>query len=155
MSSLEGTLWLIIIMHAGVGKTSLAVQFIHGTFREMYSKTIEDTYRWSASKRNIQIHWYCEFIQISAMSIIIVMILYRKVISAKTNQSASAVWTHPTLRIQLCIPFLVTVSYLCVWCVIVYLNDTARDQCQRHKAQSWSVPLNGIHHTTVREVFQE
>ena len=37
---------------AGVGKTSLAVRFIHGTFQEMYSKTIEDTYRYISVLEN-------------------------------------------------------------------------------------------------------
>ena len=36
----------------GVGKTSLAVRFIHGTFQEVYSKTIEDTYRYISVLEN-------------------------------------------------------------------------------------------------------
>ena len=44
-----------LLIDAGVGKTSLAVQFMHGTFQETYSKTIEDTYRYSAKNSMLKI----------------------------------------------------------------------------------------------------
>ena len=100
---------------------------MHGTFREMYSKTIEDTYRWSASKFNFWNYQYYKLIE-NWVVIKIIMTVYRKVISAKTNESASAVWTHPTYKIQLCINFLLPFlrsmyDAYCTMHICIYAHD--------------------------------
>lgn len=48
---------LVIVGGGGVGKSALAIQFIHGHFIEMYDPTIEDSY-----KKQVAIELSWEFI---------------------------------------------------------------------------------------------
>jgi len=46
---------LVVLGSGGVGKSAITVQFIQGTFIEVYDPTIEDSYRKQASVDGIQV----------------------------------------------------------------------------------------------------